>query len=99
MHSIDVCSWFIDDTLKKDKAKKSELSSLRAKLEKWAGKSGILCTPGKTEAMKKRDKKSVCPTFHHAGMVVPVDDQGIGYREVPETPGGYLLTPDFMAIS
>ena len=40
--------------------------------------------------MKARDKKSVCKTFHGAGMVVPMDDQGIGYREVPETPGVYI---------
>ena len=37
--------------------------------------------------MKERDKKVVCKTFHGAGLVVPVDENEVGYREVPETPG------------
>ena len=41
----------------------------------------------KTKKMKERDKKVVCKTFHGAGMVVPVDENEVGYREVPETPG------------
>ena len=30
-------------------------------------------------------------TFHGAGMVVPVDENEIGYREVPETQGRSIL--------
>ena len=45
--------------------------------------------------MKARDKKSVCKTFHGAGMVVPVDDNDVGYREVPETPGTFNFKPKF----
>jgi hypothetical protein len=36
--------------------------------------------------MKKRNKKVVCKSFHGAGIVVPVDENEIGYRPVPETP-------------
>jgi len=37
--------------------------------------------------MKARDKKVVCKSFHGAGIVVPVDDNEVGYRPVPETIG------------
>ena len=43
----------------------------------------------KSKAMKARDKKVVCKSFHGAGLMVPVDDNGIGYREVPETVGKF----------
>ncbi|CAG5135571.1 unnamed protein product, partial [Candidula unifasciata] len=39
-----------------------------------------------TKNMKDRKKKVVCPTFHGAGIVVPVDSNDVGYRPVPETP-------------
>ena len=41
----------------------------------------------------------VCKSFHGAGIVVPLDkDTEVGYREVPETDGEFLLdtvTVDF----
>uniref|UniRef100_A0A673HN55 UPF0609 protein C4orf27 homolog n=1 Tax=Sinocyclocheilus rhinocerous TaxID=307959 RepID=A0A673HN55_9TELE len=39
----------------------------------------------KTKAMKQREKKVVTKTFHGAGIVVPVDKNNVGYRELPET--------------
>ncbi|XP_055769391.1 histone PARylation factor 1 isoform X1 [Salvelinus fontinalis] len=39
----------------------------------------------KTKGMKQRDKKVVTKTFHGAGLVVPVDQNDVGYRELPET--------------
>ncbi|XP_053315796.1 histone PARylation factor 1 [Spea bombifrons] len=39
----------------------------------------------KSAAMKKRDKKVVTKSFHGAGLVVPVDKNDVGYRELPET--------------
>ncbi|KAJ8000454.1 hypothetical protein DPEC_G00180290 [Dallia pectoralis] len=42
----------------------------------------------KTKAMKLRDKKVVTKTFHGAGLVVPVDKNDVGYRELPETDAG-----------
>ncbi|ESP02117.1 hypothetical protein LOTGIDRAFT_111475, partial [Lottia gigantea] len=41
----------------------------------------------KTMKSKCRDEKIVCKTFHGAGIVVPIDENGVGYRPVPETPG------------
>lgn len=39
----------------------------------------------KSTPMKQRDKKVVTKTFHGAGLVVPVDENDVGYRELPET--------------
>ncbi|XP_075053844.1 histone PARylation factor 1 [Mixophyes fleayi] len=41
----------------------------------------------KSASMKKRDKKVVTKSFHGAGLVVPVDKNDVGYRELPETDG------------
>ena len=82
-------SWFIDEKLKKSKSSTSNtkgLSKLKASLQEEAKRGGFSLEL-KTKAMKARDKKSVCRTFHGAGMVVPVDENEVGYREVPETPG------------
>nr|KAG5698518.1 hypothetical protein BaRGS_023221 [Batillaria attramentaria] len=66
--------------------KKKALNKLQESL-KAAASAGGYSLEQKTKAMKERDKKSVCKTFHGAGMVVPVDDNEVGYRPVPETPG------------
>ncbi|XP_015669985.1 histone PARylation factor 1 isoform X2 [Protobothrops mucrosquamatus] len=39
----------------------------------------------KSLKMKQRDKKVVTKTFHGGGLVVPVDKNNVGYRELPET--------------
>ncbi|KAG8134764.1 hypothetical protein E2320_007859 [Naja naja] len=39
----------------------------------------------KSLKVKQRDKKVVTKTFHGAGLVVPVDKNNVGYRELPET--------------
>ena len=39
--------------------------------------------------MKARDKKMNSKTFHQAGIVVPVNPRGFGYRDLPETYGNY----------
>ncbi|XP_060542730.1 histone PARylation factor 1 isoform X2 [Pantherophis guttatus] len=45
----------------------------------------------KSLKVKQRDKKIVTKTFHGAGLVVPVDKNNVGYRELPETNGGALV--------
>ena len=86
MDSFYFSSWYIDDIVKKDKSKKSQLQSLQSKLQADAKKHGF-SLESKTPEMKQRDKKVVCKTFHGAGLVVPVDANDVGYRELPETPG------------
>ncbi|OCT99634.1 histone PARylation factor 1 [Xenopus laevis] len=41
----------------------------------------------KSVTMKQRQKKVVTKSFHGAGLVVPVDKNDVGYRELPETDG------------
>ena len=87
-------SWFIEDFMKKNKSKMAQLESLKADLVAAAKKGGFSLDQ-KTKAMKARDKKVNCKLFHGAGLVVPVDENDVGYREVPETPGeltvGHLM--------
>ena len=64
----------------------SELSALQAKVESAAEEGGYSLEM-KTKAMKARDKKVNCKTFHNAGIVVPVDANDVGYRPVPESAG------------
>ena len=62
------------------------MGKLQEMLTKHAEKKKFLLEL-KTKSLKARDKKVVCKSFHGAGIVVPINDQGIGYREVPETTG------------
>ena len=82
-------SLYIDEKLKsKDtpSSKKEKLKELSERLKAWAVKHSYSLEL-KTKRMKERDKKVVCKSFHGAGIVVPVDENEVGYREVPETPG------------
>uniref|UniRef100_A0A3Q3WC46 Histone PARylation factor 1 n=1 Tax=Mola mola TaxID=94237 RepID=A0A3Q3WC46_MOLML len=69
------------------KAGGEALESLEAQLRGRAARLGLLLEQ-KTKAMKQRDKKVVTKTFHGAGIVVPVDKNDVGYRELPETDAG-----------
>ncbi|XP_038055223.1 histone PARylation factor 1-like [Patiria miniata] len=68
----------------KDKAEQNKIQSLHKPLIDWAKKCGH-SLESKTQGMKIREKKVVTKTFHGAGIVVPVDASGVGYRELPET--------------
>ncbi|XP_041838580.1 histone PARylation factor 1 [Melanotaenia boesemani] len=70
---------------KKSEGEASE--SLEAKLRNKAETLGFSLEQ-KTKGMKERDKKVVTKTFHGAGIVVPVDKNDVGYRELPETDAG-----------
>ncbi|XP_076001698.1 histone PARylation factor 1 [Genypterus blacodes] len=78
--------------LKKTKERSSQkkggeaLQKLEAKLKGRAETLGFSLEQ-KTKSMKQRDKKAVTKTFHGAGIVVPVDKNDVGYRELPETDG------------
>lgn len=63
------------------------LQSLEEELRQTAESLG-LSLEQKTKGMKLRDKKVVTKTFHGAGIVVPVDKNDVGYRELPETDAG-----------
>ncbi|CAI9158689.1 unnamed protein product [Rangifer tarandus platyrhynchus] len=67
-----------------DKKKTSLLTTIDEKLTEAARELG-LSLEQRTVRMKQRDKKVVTKTFHGAGLVVPVDKNDVGYRELPET--------------
>ncbi|XP_071779374.2 histone PARylation factor 1 [Centroberyx gerrardi] len=69
------------------KAGGEALGNLEAKLRGRAETLGFSLEQ-KTKGMKQRDKKVVTKTFHGAGIVVPVDKNDVGYRELPETDAG-----------
>ncbi|XP_022084497.1 histone PARylation factor 1-like isoform X2 [Acanthaster planci] len=68
----------------KDKAEQSKIQSLQKPLTDWAKKCGH-SLDSKSQAMKDREKKVVAKTFHGTGIVVPIDANEVGYRELPET--------------
>lgn len=70
----------------KDKKYKSSLEKIDKLLTSCA-ESHNLPLEQKTTRMKARDKKAVCKLFHSGWLVVPVDGNEVGYRDVPETPG------------
>jgi len=74
----------MEEKLKKDRS--SSLSELMKRLKSAADVKGYSLEQ-RTALMKERDKKVVAKCFHGAGIVVPVDKNGVGYRPLPETPG------------
>ncbi|EDL28640.1 mCG14817, isoform CRA_d, partial [Mus musculus] len=67
-----------------DRKKISILKNIDEKLTEAARKLGYSLEQ-RTVKMRQRDKKVVTKTFHGAGLVVPVDKNDVGYRELPET--------------
>uniref|UniRef100_U3IAJ7 Microfibril associated protein 3 like n=1 Tax=Anas platyrhynchos platyrhynchos TaxID=8840 RepID=U3IAJ7_ANAPP len=77
---------FLSKKLKEvtDKKKSAVLKEIDEKLTRTAKELGYSLEQ-KTMKMKQRDKKVVAKAFHGAGLVVPVDKNDVGYRELPET--------------
>nr|ACO51773.1 C4orf27 [Aquarana catesbeiana] len=67
-----------------DKKTVATIKGLIEKLTAAADKLGYSMEQ-KSNSMKRRDKKVVTKSFHGAGLVVPVDENDVGYRELPET--------------
>ncbi|NXU88707.1 HPF1 factor, partial [Xiphorhynchus elegans] len=77
---------FLSKKLKEvtDKKKNAILKDIDEKLTRTAKDLGYSLEQ-KTVKMKQRDKKVVTKAFHGAGLLVPVDRNDVGYRELPET--------------
>ncbi|XP_073896861.1 histone PARylation factor 1 isoform X5 [Macaca fascicularis] len=67
-----------------DKKKINLLKNIDEKLTEAARELGYSLEQ-RSMKMKQRNKKVVTKTFHGAGLVVPVDKNDVGYRELPET--------------
>lgn len=77
---------YIDKFIKENPLKKAQAIKIRELVEENAKKLNYSLDL-KTQAMKKREKLVNSKTFHGAGICVPVDDNDIGYRPLPDTPG------------
>lgn len=72
---------------KKEKRQQKDdaaLNRLEEDLKREAERLGLPLEQ-KTKSMKQRERKVVTKTFHGAGIVVPVDKNDVGYRELPES--------------
>lgn len=82
-----ICSCFITSLLKSSsKTMRKDLEAFKKLLTDFAVSKQINLEV-KSADMRSREKKVVAKTFHGAGIVVPIDENNIGYREVPETYG------------
>ncbi|CAD5115084.1 DgyrCDS4097 [Dimorphilus gyrociliatus] len=77
---------YIDGFVKENPIKKTHAIKILTDLGEYAKKLSYSLDV-KTPKMKKRDKLVNSKTFHGAGICVPVDDNDIGYRPLPDTPG------------
>lgn len=76
---------------KADPFKKSQLASLKKKLEDWAISNEIEIET-QNLVLKRRKQKMVAKTFYECGIVVPVNKKTkVGYRKIPETDGTFLF--------
>lgn len=65
--------------------KKVKFSNIKNELQQWAADHNFQLD-NYTENMRKRDKRVVAKTFHHAGIVVPYDKKTeLGYRPLSES--------------
>lgn len=62
----------------------SDVKKLIQDLEAWAEKHD-LCLEPVSDKIRKRNKKSVTKTLSGLGLVVPVSEDDVGYRPLPET--------------
>jgi len=86
-------NWYIEELLSKKTyssyTSDEKLNKFKSKFSKWCDENhkndkqfSLLL---KTPKIKSREKKVNCKTIHQAGIVVPMNSRGFGYREVPET--------------
>lgn len=79
--------WLLDELTSVDPFKKMKYKQLQEKLVCWCTAEGISLDV-RNAAMKKRTSRTVCKSFHTAGIVVPYNKKTqLGYRELPETDG------------
>ncbi len=85
-------SWYVTELIENNKkSSNKELNELKKSLSDFCDKSvNKYPIQMKTQKIKDRDKKVNAKTFHDGGICVPVDSNGFGYRDLPETYGIYF---------
>ncbi|XP_064086036.1 histone PARylation factor 1-like [Macrobrachium nipponense] len=79
-----VCAYLTQRMKEENPFKKTALQRLYKEVESYA-KLKKLSLELRTPAMKERKKRVVAKTFNSAGIVVYVDETGVGYRPLPES--------------
>ncbi|XP_068203068.1 histone PARylation factor 1 [Palaemon carinicauda] len=79
-----VCAYLTQRMKEENPFKKTALQRLHKEVESYAKLKKWSLEP-KTAEMRARNREVVAKTFHGAGIVVPVDQTGVGYRPLPDS--------------
>ena len=92
-------SAYISQRMKEENPfKKTALQRLYNEVESYA-KFKKLPLALKTKGIKDRNNEVVAKTFHGAGIVVPVDDNDVGYRPLPDNDGKNYFCCSFFVVT
>lgn len=82
--------WIFSNSLKNSNKQKGEARRLKEQIERKAveKKMNLGVNP---PTLKARNKKVVAKTFHKMGIVVPLDENGVGYRDLQISNGKRFL--------
>ena len=78
-----ICSCYAKEKIKKtkDSEKKKSLQKLIEKVEEKCSDLQLSCEAN-SKKLKERSKRVVTKSFNKIGLVVPVDENDVGYREL-----------------
>lgn len=83
----DLCSYFLDEEIKLNPLNKAKAVAVKQSMKTYMHSKNISLTSVATK-LKARSLKTVCKTFHRAGLVVPYNrTTDIGYRPLGESDG------------
>lgn len=84
------CSYFLDKEIQLSPFNKSAALALKKSIENFAQSKNISLTSFSSK-LKSRNLKTVCKTFHKAGLAVPYNRKtDVGYRQLGESDGKQL---------
>lgn len=83
-------SHYLDKEIHLTPFNRSTALALKKSLEDYAHQHNISLTTFSAK-LKARNLKTVCKTFHKAGLVVPFDPKtDVGYRQLAESDGNFI---------
>ncbi|CAF0711664.1 unnamed protein product [Brachionus calyciflorus] len=85
-------NWYLEELISgrnyKTNSSQEDLKLIKTKFDEWCDRlkvSKSFSLSLKSPKIKSRDKKINATIFNTAGIVVPVDSKGFGYRDIPES--------------
>lgn len=83
-------SYFLEKEIQLSPFNKSNALALKKSLESFAQNKNISLTSFQSK-LKTRNLKTVCKTFHKAGLAVPYNRKSdVGYRQLGESDGNII---------